>query len=176
MQIDALLAKKAQLALEAAAEKAQMSVESFTDYTADEIEDAVEGYSAAELEYALPQGYFTVEFGELYDGEETHRTFRVKDASSQSKLSGKRIISLLVGSNNMGDYMGVGFVTADGVSLWKRFGDDTVLADAIRILNDDPHAAQMGYAMSSGNCYVCGRLLTEPESIKMGIGPVCREG
>jgi hypothetical protein len=127
-------------------------------------------------EPALPEGYFTVEFGELYDGEETHRTFRVKDASSQSKLAGKRIISLLVGSNNESDYTGVGFVDADGVKVWKRFSGDSVMREAIDILTGDVESAQMGYAMRSGNCYVCGRLLTEPESIKLGIGPVCREG
>lgn len=127
-------------------------------------------------EFALPEGYFTVQFGERYDGEETHRTFRVKDASSQSKLAGKRIISLLTGPDNTGDYMGVGFVTDQGVSVWKRFSAEGVMKDAIDILLGDVETAQMGYAMQSGNCYVCGRLLTEPESIKLGIGPVCRGG
>jgi len=122
-----------------------------------------------ESEYALPVGYFTVAFT---DGD--HRTFRVKDIVS-GKLAGRRIISYLAGPNNESDYVGCGFVTASGVSLWRRFGSESSLVQAIEVLSGDPAAAQMGYAMESGNCYRCGRLLTDPESITLGIGPVCRE-
>lgn len=31
------------------------------------------------------------------------------------------------------------------------------------------------YGRTFGHCVVCGRLLTDPESIAAGIGPVCRE-
>lgn len=157
--IDALLSRRAELKVAAAVAKVE--------------EDPQAAEAAADP--SLREGYFTVQFGEEYDGEETHRTFRVRDAGSQSKLSGQRIISLLTGPQNTSDYMGVGFVTADGVKLWKRFASESVLVDAIRILEEDPGMAAKGYAMESGNCYVCGRLLTEPESIELGIGPVCRE-
>jgi hypothetical protein len=31
------------------------------------------------------------------------------------------------------------------------------------------------HVLTSTNCFVCGKLLTDPTSIEMGIGPVCRE-
>lgn len=129
--------------------------------------------AAADPVFSLPQGYFTVQFGEAYDGEETHRTFRVKDASARSKLAGKRIISLLTGSFNETDYTGVGFVTEGGVSVWRRFKDESVLQDAIRILTEDPEMAAKGFAMASGNCWCCNKMLTVPLSIERGVGPEC---
>lgn len=119
--------------------------------------------------YALPEGYFTVV---LEAGG--HRTFRVREVKG-GKLSGRRIISYLAGSNNESDYVGFGFVNTSGVSVWKRFASESTLRDALDILLGDHVAAQLGYAMESGNCYRCGRLLTDPESITLGIGPVCRE-
>lgn len=117
----------------------------------------------------LPEGYFTVV---LEDG--SHRTFRAKDASDRSRLAGRRILSYLSGSNNESDYTGFGFVTEKGIQIWRRFSEDSVLADAARVLVGDPSAAQKAYAVTSGNCYVCGKMLTEPLSIELGIGPVCR--
>lgn len=37
----------------------------------------------------------------------------------------------------------------------------------------DPKAAAIRYGHESGACSVCGRELTDPESVKSGIGPVC---
>lgn len=42
-----------------------------------------------------------------------------------------------------------------------------------RILSN-PDAAKMAYARELGQCYECSRTLTDPESIRLGIGPVCR--
>lgn len=117
----------------------------------------------------LPEGYYTVV---LESGE--HRTFRIKVASSQSKLAGKAIISYLSGSDNTSDYTGFGFVEGTQIKIWRRFSEDSTLADAAKILVGDPTAAQQGYAKVSGNCYICARTLTDPTSIDLGIGPVCR--
>lgn len=39
----------------------------------------------------------------------------------------------------------------------------------------DPEKAAVAYGQKFGNCSCCGRLLTNPESIELGIGPICRE-
>lgn len=33
----------------------------------------------------------------------------------------------------------------------------------------------MYYGHKTGNCYLCGRLLTDLESVKIGLGPICRQ-
>lgn len=38
---------------------------------------------------------------------------------------------------------------------------------------EDPKAAAVAYGFATGSCSVCGRELTDPESIQNGIGPVC---
>jgi hypothetical protein len=113
-------------------------------------------------------GYYTVVFDE---GE--HRTIRIREVRN-GNLAGRRIASYLAGPDNESDYVGFGFVEGRTVRLWKRFGDDSTLADAWRILVEDPDSAAKGYAVESGNCWRCNRTLTDPESIELGIGPVCR--
>ena len=131
------------------------------------VEERGNGTTSRE-ETAIPNGYFTVI---LDDGD--HVTLRVRVASEKSALRGKRIVSYLAGPENTSDYVGCGFVGEDGVRLWKRFQGSERLARALAILAKDPGAAGKGYALRSGNCYVCGRLLTVPESIQRGIGPEC---
>lgn len=36
-------------------------------------------------------------------------------------------------------------------------------------------AALVGYGRATGACGICGRLLTDPESVARGIGPICAE-
>lgn len=164
--IDALLKAKAEKQM-----AAQIAKASEAEWVDPEVTDAGQFPAPNQEGPVLPQGYFTV----VLEGE-GHRTFRVKDASAQSKLHGKRIISFLAGPDNTSDYNGFGFVTASGVQVWSRFKTQSVLTDAVDILLGDVEAAQKGYAMASGNCYICGRLLTDPTSIELGIGPKCREG
>ena len=45
--------------------------------------------------------------------------------------------------------------------------------DALRAIQADPLAASVAYGRELGLCGVCGRTLTDPESIAAGIGPVC---
>lgn len=39
----------------------------------------------------------------------------------------------------------------------------------------DPHAAAVAYGHKFGSCSCCGRELSNPESVELGIGPICRE-
>jgi Family of unknown function (DUF6011) len=46
----------------------------------------------------------------------------------------------------------------------------------LRVIDLDPKAAAAAHGQESGNCSVCGRDLTDPSSIALGIGPVCIAG
>jgi hypothetical protein len=123
---------------------------------------------------AIEDGYYTVEFS---SGE--YRTFRVHTNSSEgSPFFGKRVVSFLSGPDNGSDYTGCAFVGDDAkVHIWKRFREDTRLAEALKVLEDPTQAAELGlaYALKSNNCWKCGRTLTVPASITRGLGPICAD-
>lgn len=123
----------------------------------------------------LPVGYYTVEF------ENTHVTLRVTEGSGG--FEGRKIVSLLVGSDNTSDYLGMGDVMGQHFRMWRRSQSHPKAGHVITAVSMLMHGTQdqqteygKAYARRSGNCYVCGRLLTTPESIERGIGPVCAEG
>lgn len=69
-----------------------------------------------------------------------------------------------------------GRITTDGVfhsvlsqctPQWRAVTDLLFNADA------DPIKAAGQYGIESGKCGCCGRELTDPDSIKIGIGPIC---
>lgn len=116
-------------------------------------------------------GYFTVVLA-----EGGRYTFRVKEQDADAKFAaGKVIVSYLFGPNNEADYKGCAFVNDSRISVWNRYRNNKPLCDALAILAHDPKAAALGYAKESGKCYICSRLLTEPLSIELGVGPICRE-
>ncbi len=121
----------------------------------------------------IGKGYFTV------TDDEGHRTFRV--SPDQKWCDGKTTISVLVGPSNEFSYNGVGFVTNTGVQMWAKYRSDSRMASLIeRLVADAAGALQLTlemakqHVLTSENCFVCGRLLTDPTSIEMGIGPICR--
>jgi hypothetical protein len=121
--------------------------------------------------------YYTVEFtsGE-HAGE--HVTFRAKRYRHDSRFAaGKVVLAYLAGPDNEGDYKSCAFVSDAGrVSIWKRFKDgNTKVTRGIRVLTGDPVACVTAYGRRSGRCGLCNRLLTEPESLNRGYGPVCAE-
>lgn len=119
----------------------------------------------------IPEGYFTVVFGE--DDRITLRV-RTQDADAQF-APGKQIISYLSGPDNTSDYRGFAFAdaTTGHVNFWKRFKGNDRLDLAVRTLQDDPEACGLAFAEESGNCWMCNRLLTVPASIHRGLGPIC---
>lgn len=118
----------------------------------------------------LPNGYYTVVMGNEY------RTIRLADWKARP---GFRTIAFLNGPDNCNDYMGIGDVDQLGnFRFWRRWEDrDNRVIDAVKVLSlaDDDLAneARLNYALKSGRCAICGRMLTVPASIHRGIGPEC---
>ena len=120
--------------------------------------------------HRIAEGLYTVTLG---DG--TRRTFRVRTRQA-GPLIGKRIISYLGGPDNEQDYVGFAFLS-DGdtrISIWKKFQNSDLEKYAV-VLLADPKAAGEAYAMESGRCYRCNRVLTVPASIHRGMGPECAQ-
>lgn len=117
-------------------------------------------------------GYYTVVLGS------GHMTFKVWDQDEDSDFApGQTILGRLRGSENekKSSYQGVAFVSDEyrKIHLWKRYRNDDALVEAIRVLREDTGAAEKGYAVQCKNCYVCGRLLSHPDSIEAGAGKKC---
>lgn len=70
-----------------------------------------------------------------------------------------------------GDYAGK--ITPDG--KLKRVADvnPAQLLPALAAVERDPQEAAIAYGRATGRCSICGRELTDPESIARGIGPIC---
>lgn len=126
----------------------------------------------------------------LYNGKYTivsptgsHRTFQIKTVK-QGPLAGKRIIGLLTGPDNTSEYTGFGFVTDNGIRVWQRFrfSSGTYEKMALLVWNMGRLGENCGFGKQgfkihlSKRCSICNRELTDPESIKFGVGPVCRAG
>ena len=63
--------------------------------------------------------------------------------------------------------------------ICNRTGMDSRLPDDVKevLLSAaaDPLTAAIRYGRESGNCSCCGRELTDPRSIELGIGPICKD-
>tara|TARA_R100000908_G_C3743966_1_gene139767 strand:+ start:683 stop:1288 length:606 start_codon:yes stop_codon:yes gene_type:complete len=47
-------------------------------------------------------------------------------------------------------------------------------SEKIKKLISDPEMTVKRYGIETGQCCICSRTLTNPESIKLGMGPICR--
>ena len=108
----------------------------------------------------------------------THRTFKIETVRGGG-LDDKRIISLMVGTDNHNDFKGFGFVGEDGiVRVWKRLqgsnGERSMYERYADIFDRPCHWASKGVTFTiSLNCRRCGRKLTNPTSLATGLGPEC---
>lgn len=123
-------------------------------------------------ERKVKNGTYTVIIG---DGSYVTLHLDDADTSRFDNLSaGSQIASYLNGPDNQYSYTGFAFVSGTVVKVWKRYQGANRLTEALDVLlNGDAEQAGKRYAMESGNCYVCNRKLTTPESIEAGIGPTC---
>lgn len=120
----------------------------------------------------IADGTYTVVMGESY------RTIRIKTQEPDATfMPGKRIASFLNGPDNYRNYQGFAFVDDHNQPhIWKRFygADDVISALAVLLSGRDAMISGLrAYGMRSGTCGCCGKKLTTPESIALGIGPIC---
>ena len=109
-----------------------------------------------------------------------HKTFQIK-TSKRGPLKNARILSLFRGRDNTDDraYQGFAFVNSDAVKVWRRLqgGEFEMYVTMLTSLVQYGEASQFytkGYRLlMEKKCRVCNRTLTNPQSIKEGIGPEC---
>ncbi len=157
------------------------------DYDLDTDEDATQE-GAAELAITLDQFDIckhdcVVTLTSPRTGD--HRTFKiatVREGKGEDKtkggLAGKRIVSLLVGPDNVNDFSGFAFVNDGGiVKVWSRLRGNGVLSDYEKfadLLTNPNYWASRGVTYQfSLRCTRCGRPLTHPSSLISGMGPIC---
>jgi hypothetical protein len=126
-------------------------------------------------------GFYTIKSGKTSQ----HRTFKIHTQDDKAAFApGKRVVSLLTGTENDNPehYTGFAFIDEDGIHVWEKKRAEKnwgIYADMLWTLSlDGAHSkwADKGYTMMmSGRCIRCNRLLTTPDSIKSGIGPICAE-
>jgi len=64
----------------------------------------------------------------------------------------------------------LGWITRDNTNL-----SELALIKKVQDAAKDPYAAAKLYGQNTGTCSCCGLELTNSLSIKLGIGPICRE-
>jgi len=126
----------------------------------------------------LPNGTYTIILDAATDA---YRTIRLADAPAHFNAApGTQIASYLNGADNDSDYKGFAFVIGTQIKLWKQFAASArdqklpiLTALDTLVTSADPIAHMREYVLRSARCGVCGRKLTTPDSIRLGIGPVC---
>lgn len=104
-----------------------------------------------------------------------HRTFQVRTQKEDAKfMPGVRLLSILEGPDNVSDYRSIGFVNTVGqVVLWRKNANSAFYKWCVAALElPEKYGDRVEYSFE-GRCRRCNRLLTTPESVASGIGPVC---
>lgn len=124
-------------------------------------------------------GIYTIKSSQTGD----HRTFKINTQGEKAEFApGKRVVSLFTGTDNTADehYTGFAFIDDAGIHVWEKKRSEGLWQTYATMLwtlaLDGAFSAwaDKGYTiMSEGRCLRCNRLLTTPESIKSGIGPIC---
>ena len=94
-------------------------------------------------------------------------TFVFSPAGENSKNAG----AIYIKSKGDGVYLG----KVMGGRLFTSRDCTTEAAERITAVASDPKQAAVAYGMKFGACSVCGRQLTDSDSVQRGIGPVCAE-
>jgi hypothetical protein len=123
-------------------------------------------------ELATHNGFVTIRSKRTGD----HRTIKVSTQAEDAKFfPGRRLVSLLVGPDNQADYRSFGYVDGDRVVLWKKHRESDFFAWIATALANPGHFSDTAEFMTDARCVRCNRPLTDPDSIRLGIGPTCRE-
>ena len=124
--------------------------------------------------FDIGNGFYSI----LYTSGE-HRTMRIKTPKT-GNFKGRKLIGFLSGCDNTSDYTFFGELTNSGeLKIWRNFANSQSverlarIRRAVEIIASDSQTAGKAFAVHSGNCYGCGRLLTVPASVFAGLGPEC---
>jgi hypothetical protein len=94
-------------------------------------------------------------------------TFVFSPAGENSKNAG----AIYIKNKEDGVYLG----KVAGGRLFTSRDCTTEAAERIVAVSSDPKQAAVAYGMKFGACSICGRALTDSDSIARGIGPICAE-
>ena len=112
-------------------------------------------------------------FGRAMDGGQKRPVYRAAGlVLSLAPLSGRNSGSIYVKDAETGDYFGkidehLVYRAVHAAPEWA--------ADALSRIARDPSTAAVEYGRETGRCSCCGRELTNPDSIALGIGPICKD-
>jgi hypothetical protein len=124
--------------------------------------------------FSAGRAVFTVD-----NGKGTHYTFRIGHSKEDQPL----FVGLLTGPNNEADYTYMGIYNPENhqvrLTAKSKYTEETAPVKVIRwAIKQVAEGKELptGYSVKhEGKCCCCGRALTDPLSIELGIGPICRE-
>lgn len=122
--------------------------------------------------FARIEGTFTIA-----NPDGRHYTVRVRTQRAEAAFAaGQKVVAVMTGRDNEHSYTGVGFLRPEGLRPWRR-AEGTILARVAafvcRVLLGR-QALPPGYSLQESRaCIRCGRKLTTPESLALGLGPEC---
>jgi hypothetical protein len=122
--------------------------------------------------FARIEGTFTVT-----NPDGRHYTVRVRTQKVEADFApGQKVVAVMTGRDNEHSYTGVGFLRPEGLRPWRR-AEGTILARVAAFICRVLLGAQAlppGYSIQESRaCIRCGRKLTTPESLALGLGPEC---
>jgi hypothetical protein len=105
-----------------------------------------------------------------------HKTFQIKTQKPHASFApNERILSLLTGPDNTSCYNSIGIIKDNGkVVMWKKHRSNPVIGQYVNMVMNPEKFEDRAEYLWEGKCRICNRKLTTPESIKTGIGPVCK--
>ena len=89
---------------------------------------------------------------------------KISPAKETSANAGGLYVKTL-GGDYLGKVMGSKFIASGAATPEHKA--------TLNAIAQDPSKVAKEYGMETGQCCLCGRELTDPESIKAGIGPIC---
>jgi len=130
---------------------------------------------------------FTIEIAEDYRAKhdlKPHYTFRVDHKAPEGKWKETWFVKYLTGSDNTRDYSYVGTLNAENgqvrTTAKSNLNDNSIvfklLTHTLALIwgNDVTPMTDKGFGLHhEGRCGKCGKLLTTPSSIAIGVGPEC---
>lgn len=106
-----------------------------------------------------------------------HYTYRVNQKKNKDGSKSPHFVSVMTGPDNTSHYSYIGIITANGKFLTTRksklASDDVRVAGFAWLWRNADRVPDYVEVRHHNRCGKCARVLTVPESIDTGIGPIC---